>query len=211
MSEYTLGFLFGVNYRTEVEEVLLIKKTHPEFQANKFNGIGGKIEDEYYNLKEMSDIMNGRKREPFKYQKEELARKFKEETNIDLNFGWNLFSVLHKNPLGYSELRNKFSIYCFYAIYYTSLYHEHIYNPMVKSPIVRAFEEETEKYLKPEDKEFCYIVPIKRLDEITFVDYTKPLLHMAIEKANNLLKLGYDNSSKQEMDNSYLNIEIVSR
>jgi len=75
MSEYTLGFLFGVNgYRTEVEEVFLIKKTHPEFQANKFSGIGGKIEDEYYNLKEMSDIINGRKREPFKYQKEELSR-----------------------------------------------------------------------------------------------------------------------------------------
>lgn len=37
---YVLGFLFD----PAIENVLLIKKTHPAAQAGRFNGVGGKIE-----------------------------------------------------------------------------------------------------------------------------------------------------------------------
>ena len=41
MKEYTLGFIFTPAF----DRVLLIHKTHPEWQAGKINGIGGKIEE----------------------------------------------------------------------------------------------------------------------------------------------------------------------
>lgn len=40
MKHYVLGFLFGYNEK----RVLLIRKTHPEWQAGRYNGIGGHIE-----------------------------------------------------------------------------------------------------------------------------------------------------------------------
>lgn len=40
MKRYTVGFIFTPN----MEKVLLIHKTHPEWQKGKINGPGGKIE-----------------------------------------------------------------------------------------------------------------------------------------------------------------------
>ena len=39
--EYVLGFAFS----TDKSRVMLIKKTHPAWQAGKLNGIGGHVED----------------------------------------------------------------------------------------------------------------------------------------------------------------------
>lgn len=45
MKEYVLAFIFDKNrYDTERAAVLLLKKRKPEWQAGKYNGIGGKIE-----------------------------------------------------------------------------------------------------------------------------------------------------------------------
>ena len=41
MQRYTLGFVFHEG----LDQILLIHKTHPEWQAGKVNGLGGKIED----------------------------------------------------------------------------------------------------------------------------------------------------------------------
>lgn len=40
MTKYVLGFLFD----DDLGSVVLIKKTHPEWQAGKHNGVGGKVE-----------------------------------------------------------------------------------------------------------------------------------------------------------------------
>lgn len=42
MKKYTVGFLFD----DEGKSVLLIRKTHPQWQAGKLNGIGGKLEQD---------------------------------------------------------------------------------------------------------------------------------------------------------------------
>lgn len=42
MKNCTLGFIFSPDF----QHVLLIHKTHPEWQAGKLNGLGGKIENE---------------------------------------------------------------------------------------------------------------------------------------------------------------------
>jgi 8-oxo-dGTP diphosphatase len=41
MKRYVLGFCFGPSLRT----VVLIRKTRPEWQAGRLNGVGGHIED----------------------------------------------------------------------------------------------------------------------------------------------------------------------
>lgn len=45
MKKYVLGFMFSDLFETE-GEVALIRKTKPEWQKGKLNGIGGKIEDD---------------------------------------------------------------------------------------------------------------------------------------------------------------------
>lgn len=45
MTHYVLGFAFTKDYSL-FERVLLIRKTKPEWQAGKLNGVGGKIERE---------------------------------------------------------------------------------------------------------------------------------------------------------------------
>lgn len=42
MTEYVLGFLFS--NAPEFSRVVLIRKTKPEWQAGKLNGVGGKVE-----------------------------------------------------------------------------------------------------------------------------------------------------------------------
>lgn len=46
MKSYTVGFVFDSN----LEEVVLILKTHPDWQKGKLNGIGGKTEEGETNL-----------------------------------------------------------------------------------------------------------------------------------------------------------------
>lgn len=65
---YVVGFLFRAG------EVLLIKKSHPEWQKDRFNGPGGKIEVEETPLVAM-------------------RREFHEETGFKWT-GWNNFAIL---------------------------------------------------------------------------------------------------------------------
>jgi|SRR6185369_2973816 len=41
MKRYTVGFVFDQG----MQNVLLIEKTHPEWQRGKYNGVGGRIEE----------------------------------------------------------------------------------------------------------------------------------------------------------------------
>ena len=41
MTRYVLGFMFDQDHK----KVLLVEKTSPAWQAGKFNGVGGKLED----------------------------------------------------------------------------------------------------------------------------------------------------------------------
>jgi 8-oxo-dGTP diphosphatase len=69
-TKYVAGFLFSENGA----HVALIEKLKPEWQKNKFNAIGGKIEEGESALHAMS-------------------REFKEETGLDIP-GWTPFCVL---------------------------------------------------------------------------------------------------------------------
>lgn len=60
---YVLGFAFGVSHLAE-PYVALIKKTKPDWQAGKLNGIGGKVGRDELN-------------------KAAMVRKFREETGAD--------------------------------------------------------------------------------------------------------------------------------
>lgn len=75
MKHYTVGFLFN-NQRSQV---LLIEKTHPEWQKGRLNGIGGKRE-------------RGESYEAC------LIREFQEETGIKSNIpDWENF-VIYQGP-----------------------------------------------------------------------------------------------------------------
>lgn len=83
MKTYVLGFAFEPNRN----EVLLIEKTKPEWQAGFLNGIGGKVEDE----------------ESYTHA---MTREFKEETGISTNEDeWSL--------VGYLTIGNSSSIAIF--------------------------------------------------------------------------------------------------
>lgn len=66
MKKYVLGFLVDKKF----QRVLLIRKTHPAWQAGKLNGLGGHIEECE------SPIMA-------------MHREFREETGTDHEFVWN--------------------------------------------------------------------------------------------------------------------------
>lgn len=69
-ARYVVGFMFDENE----EHVLLINKTHPDWQAGKLNGIGGRIEEGESAL-------------------EAMRREFVEEVGIEHD-NWRLFCVL---------------------------------------------------------------------------------------------------------------------
>jgi len=76
MIDYCLGFAFTRDYSGH-PRVLLIRKTHPEWQAGKLNGVGGKVEP--------SDFTTHRA----------MVREFKEETGLDsIPAGWTKFAIL---------------------------------------------------------------------------------------------------------------------
>lgn len=84
MSTYVLGFLFS----KQGDKVWLIRKNKPEWQAGKYNGIGGKIE-------------------PGESAPEAMRREFKEEADLDIT-DWNWFGTLSDDKDGYH-------VYCYYA------------------------------------------------------------------------------------------------
>lgn len=70
MIEYTLGFVFS----EDLIDVLLIKKSRPEYQKGKFNGLGGKLNDNEVPL-------------------DGMIREFKEESGVDFN-GFRKFGTI---------------------------------------------------------------------------------------------------------------------
>jgi 8-oxo-dGTP diphosphatase len=75
-TRYVAGFLIA----PDDDRVLLIRKTHPEWQAGKLNGIGGKID-------------------PGESPLEAMVREFKEEAGLVIT-GWQHFLTLNANPNG---------------------------------------------------------------------------------------------------------------
>jgi len=71
LKRYVLGFAFN----RDLSEVLLIKKTRPEWQKNRMNGIGGHIESGELSC-------------------EAMVREFVEETGITTCLPWKQYAVL---------------------------------------------------------------------------------------------------------------------
>lgn len=77
MTDYVAGFAFDPSF----QQVLLIRKTHPGWQAGKLNGVGGRIEPADANS----------------YQA--MAREFAEETGIaTISTDWRKLLVLDSGP-----------------------------------------------------------------------------------------------------------------
>lgn len=73
MKKYVLGFAFSENG----EDVVLIEKQKPDWQKDKLNGVGGKVE-------------------PNEHFKNAMVREFAEETGVHTSIlEWDLFAVLH--------------------------------------------------------------------------------------------------------------------
>lgn len=87
MNKYmTIGFLFSSTF----DKVVLIKKTKPEWQFGKLNGVGGKSED-------FDDSIN-----------HTMSREFKEETSV---------YVPPENWEYYAEMIGPdWNVHCFYSI-----------------------------------------------------------------------------------------------
>ncbi len=91
VKQYVLGFLFDPTY----ENVALIKKLRPEWQKDKFNGIGGKVE-------------------PGESYHDAMVREFFEETSLIVEY-WNhrltlkfdeaVVEVFSQTSNAFSELR----------------------------------------------------------------------------------------------------------
>lgn len=87
MKHYVAALLLDTNY----EQVLLIRKSHPQWMAGKLNGIGGHIESNESPLIAMQ-------------------REFNEETGL-INPDWRLFATLE----GKEDGRETFRIHWFTA------------------------------------------------------------------------------------------------
>ncbi len=70
MARYVVGFMFT----TDMRQVVLIRKTRPEWQSGKLNGVGGKVEEHEETYAAM-------------------AREFREETGVQFD-GWKFFCTL---------------------------------------------------------------------------------------------------------------------
>lgn len=75
MTEYVLGFAFSHDY-ANYDRVMLIRKTKPDWQKGKLNGVGGKIE-------------------AGETPHRAMAREFEEETSLaSLPSAWTKFAVM---------------------------------------------------------------------------------------------------------------------
>ena len=83
MIKYVLGFLID----NDRENVVLIKKSKPDWQKGKLNGVGGKI-------KKHETPSNA------------MVREFKEETGLEIT-NWKVFCILIKE--------NDYEVYCYKA------------------------------------------------------------------------------------------------
>lgn len=88
MTEYVCGLMFSTNR----QNVLLIEKDRPEWQAGKFNAVGGKIEEEdKWSATKLNVVANEPK---YCYSLLAIIREFKEEVGIDtLPEDWELFCI----------------------------------------------------------------------------------------------------------------------
>ena len=89
IKKYVAGFLFSENG----EQVALIKKLKPEWQRDRFNAIGGKVEEGETEL-------------------EAMRREFEEEAGLDVP-DWKLFCVLNGNDASYVKGGGDFEIHFF--------------------------------------------------------------------------------------------------
>lgn len=88
---YVLGFAFD----STLNSVALIEKKRPNWQAGKFNGIGGKV-----NTAELSAAA--------------MTREFKEETGVEVKL-WHHFADMQKgDPFMYEE--DQWTVSCWYAV-----------------------------------------------------------------------------------------------
>lgn len=83
MTEYVLGFMFSEDF----EQVALIRKNRPEWQAGLLNGIGGHIE-------------------PEELPHDAMVREFKEEAGVDIT-SWV--------PYAKMIAEGRFAVYVFYC------------------------------------------------------------------------------------------------
>lgn len=76
MKRYTVGFVFDKG----LQNVLLVHKTHPEWQKGKCNGVGGKVEEGETDVQCM-------------------AREMKEEAGLSIpEEKWREFAVIYVKP-----------------------------------------------------------------------------------------------------------------
>ena len=87
--KYVAGFLFSENGI----HVALVEKQKPDWQKNKWNAIGGKIEDGESALQAMQ-------------------REFKEEAGLDIS-NWSIFCVLTGNDADYVNNGNDYEVHFF--------------------------------------------------------------------------------------------------
>lgn len=90
MTEYVLGFCFDAKLVT----VLLIRKTRPEWQASKLNGVGGKIKVGETPLQVME-------------------REFREETGCDVELDWRQFGTLRG---GGEAVTSRWLVHLFHSV-----------------------------------------------------------------------------------------------
>lgn len=85
----TVGFAFSPSY----EYVALIRKSHPDWQEGKLNGLGGKVEEG-------------------ETPEECVAREFHEECTLSLTSGWSRFCVL----TGINDAGRAWEVHFFHAM-----------------------------------------------------------------------------------------------
>lgn len=88
MTEYVCGFMFS----EDRENVLLIQKDRPEWQAGKLNGVGGKIEFVDQERVKFDEAFHNYSVAPCFYA---MTREFKEEVGIETHEqDWTHFATL---------------------------------------------------------------------------------------------------------------------
>jgi 8-oxo-dGTP diphosphatase len=104
MTRYVLGFLFS----EDMNQVVLILKNRPKWQAGLLNGVGGKVEEN-------------------ESLEQAMQREFKEETNVDID-SWTGFAYM-EGP--------DYTIHCFSTVGDVSMIETITDEPVMVIPIDR--------------------------------------------------------------------------